>query len=98
MVRPLPRLRRTAQPQRPIRWLHQLSDLLTQAALAQRLERGQAEVSVGQRRLRQRISTAQRLLDPLPPALRNPAAAADRFWQLLRWGGLGMLLSTWLRP
>lgn len=100
MVRPLPQPRHPRRPHRPIRWLHQLSDLLTQATLAQRLARTQGgqDGAVAERRLRQRIGIAQRLLDPLPPGLRNPTNAAEGFWRLLRWGGVGMLLAAWLRP
>lgn len=98
MARPSGRRRRPTPSLRPIRWLHQLSDLLSQASLAQQLERGGSDAGVVQRRLKQRISTAQRLLDPLPAGLRHPEAGSERFWRLLRWGGLGLLLGAWLRP
>lgn len=88
--------RRHRHPQRPIRWLHQLSDLLTQATFAQQLDRAEADVGVRQRRFRQRIATARRLLDPLPTGLRNPDLTQERFWRILRWSGVGMLLAAWL--
>jgi hypothetical protein len=52
----------------------------------------------GERRRQQRLSIAQRLLDPLPLALRPRDAAAERFWKVLRWGGLGLLLARLLSP
>jgi len=50
------------------------------------------------RRRLQRLTIAQRLLDPLPQALRPREAARERFWILLRWGGLGLLLARLLSP
>ncbi|MFM7268919.1 MAG: hypothetical protein ACKOZT_10095 [Cyanobium sp.] len=52
----------------------------------------------GERRRLQRLTIAQRLLDPLPQALRPREAASERFWILLRWGGLGLLLARLLSP
>ncbi len=48
------------------------------------------------RRRRQRLSLAQRLLDPLPQGLRSPDQGAERFWRAIRWGGPGLLLGLWL--
>ncbi|MFM8606238.1 MAG: hypothetical protein ACKOBY_12100 [Cyanobium sp.] len=48
------------------------------------------------RRRRQRLSLAQRLLDPLPQGLRSPDQSAERFWRAIRWGGPGLLLGLWL--
>jgi hypothetical protein len=69
----------------PIRLLHVLDGLLSQANLT---TRGQGAV---QRRQRQRLALTQRLLDPLP----GPLARANLFWRGLRWGTLGLLLA-WL--
>ncbi len=41
-----------------------------------------------ERRRRQHLALSQRLLDPLPEALRSRDHGADRFWSALRWGGL----------
>jgi len=48
------------------------------------------------RRRRQRLALAQRLLDPLPPSLLPTSHQGERFWQALRWGSAGMLLTLWL--
>ena len=56
------------------------------------------QASSTQRRRRQRLSIAQRLLDPLPAALRPADRGAERFWEALRWGGVGILLAWWLSP
>ncbi len=45
------------------------------------------------RRRRQRLALAQRLLDPLPSGLRSSRQGAERFWQAVRWGGLGLILA-----
>ena len=74
--------------------LHPLEDLL---ALSQRPPGSQESGSSAQRRQRQRLALAQRLLDPLPTALVAPEAAADRFWTVLRWGGLGLILARLLQ-
>ncbi len=52
--------------------------------------------SVARRRRRQQLALAQRLLDPLPPALRAPNGNGETFWRAVRWGGLGLLLARWL--
>ena len=80
-----------AQPVRqPVRLLHLLDGLLTQASLARR------STGVGQRRQRQRLALTQRLLDPLPKEL-APANHAERlFWRGLRWGTGGFLIAWWL--
>jgi hypothetical protein len=49
------------------------------------------------RRRRQRLALVQRLLDPLPAGLQPPDAQAERFWRIVRWGGLGVLLAWGLR-
>lgn len=78
-----------ASGQRPPRLLHLLDALHAQAALAQRSS------GVQQRRERQRLALAQRLLDPLPPQLGPPQRLALTFWHGLRWGTLGLLIA-WL--
>ncbi len=49
------------------------------------------------RRRRQRLALAQRLLDPLPQGLRSSRLGAERFWQGLRWGGLGLIVACLLQ-
>jgi hypothetical protein len=78
--------------QRPVRLLHLLDALVTPWLDPERSS------GLRQRRLRQRQALAQRLLDPLPPALAAPLAADALFWRALRWGGLGLLLALLLRP
>lgn len=79
-------------PRRPVRLLHLLDGLLSQASLARRSS------GAAQRRHRQRLALAQRLLDPLPPELIPPGGGTDRFWRGLRWGTLGLVLAWLLRP
>lgn len=74
---------------RPIRLLHLLDGLLTQAAL----EGGSR--GVVQRRQRQRLALTQRLLDPLPRPLAPPLRIELLFWRGLRWATAGLLLA-WL--
>lgn len=74
--------------------LHPLEDLL---ALTQRPVAPLETSGRSQRRQRQRQALAQRLLDPLPAGLVAPEAAADRFWTVLRWGGLGLILARLLQ-
>jgi hypothetical protein len=78
--------------QRPVRVLHLLDGLFTQASQAGR-SRG-----VAARRQRQRLALSQRLLDPLPRGLTPPDQGSRLFWQALRWGGMGLLLTWLLRP
>jgi hypothetical protein len=52
-----------------------------------------AETSAAMRRRRQRLGLVQRLLDPLPAGLLAPEAQAERFWRIVRWAGLGVLLA-----
>jgi hypothetical protein len=79
------------QRQRPIRLLHQLDGLLTQALDPARCQ------GVQQRRQRQRQALAQRLLDPLPAVLAPRVRADELLWRALRWGGLGLMLALWLK-
>ena len=87
--------RRSRQPafprQRVSGVLHHLAALLNLAG-----RRPLAGNGTPQRRRRQRLSLAQRLLDPLPSALRPPDQGAERFWRAIRWGGPGLLLARWL--
>jgi hypothetical protein len=54
-----------------------------------------SEAGAPMRRRRQRLALAQRLLDPLPPGLHPQGGGVERFWRIVRWGGLG-LLAAWL--
>lgn len=74
--------------------MHPLEDLL---ALAQAPDNSQDNGGSAQRRQKQRLALAQRLLDPLPTGLANPEAASERFWTVLRWGGLGLILARLLQ-
>lgn len=71
--------------------LHHLAALLNLAG-----RRPQAGNGALLRRRRQRLSLAQRLLDPLPPALQPLDQGAERFWRAIRWGGPGLLLGWWM--
>jgi hypothetical protein len=73
--------------------LHHLAAVI---GLASRRGTGEAPLAAPMRRRRQRLALAQRLLDPLPAALRAPGSDGERFWQALRWGGIGMLIAWWL--
>lgn len=73
--------------------LHPLEALLTRAQHSQAGERG----GRAQRRRRQQLALARRLLDPLPPALRPSEVGRERFWTVLRWGGAGLLVARLLR-
>lgn len=74
--------------------LHPLEDLI---AFSQSPPGPQATGRL-QRRRRQRLALAQRLLDPLPPGLMAPETSSERFWTVLRWGGLGLILARLLQP
>jgi hypothetical protein len=78
--------------QRPVRLLHLLDGIFTQASLA-----GRSSGLAG-RRQRQRLALSQRLLDPLPRELAPADHGSQLFWRGLRWGGLGLLLAWLLRP
>lgn len=87
--------RRTHQPalprQRVSGVLHHIATLLNLAG-----RRPQVGSGAPLRRRRQRLSLAQRLLDPLPTPLRPPDQGTERFWRAIRWGGPGLLLAWWL--
>lgn len=78
--------------QRPVRVLHLLDGLFTQASLAR------SSSGVAGRRQRQRLALSQRLLDPLPRELAPGDLGSQLFWRGLRWGGLGLLLAWLLQP
>ncbi len=80
------------QRHQPVRLLHRLEGLFLQASLTSRSS------GVQQRRERQRLALAQRLLDPLPPELTQPGRSNLLFWRCLRWGTLGMLITLGLKP
>jgi len=82
------RAQRSLSGLQPPRVLHQLAALMSLPVQT----RGSSGVAL--RRQRQRLALAQRLLEAMPPEL-LPAGGAERFWRVLRWGGLGMLLA-WL--
>jgi hypothetical protein len=91
--------RRGPRPDTSPRLLHHLQALLALAsppAQASKAKR-QEPVSRSERRRRQHLALSQRLLDPLPEALRPSGLEANLFWIALRWGGCGMLLAMVLR-
>jgi hypothetical protein len=94
MPSPTRRGRRSARPTPSPRLLHHLQALL---ALATRpvppARSGDDPGSRAERRRRQHLALSQRLLDPLPEALRGRGHGAQRFWVALRWGGCGMVLA-----
>ena len=75
----------------PIRLLHLLDGLLTQASLTAKSS------GVNQRRQRQRFELTQRLLDPLPEQLAPPYRQEVLFWRGLRWATAGLLLAWILK-
>jgi hypothetical protein len=89
------RARRTLRPtpRRP----GVLQPLAAVLALAQRPQPSLETSGTAQRRQSQRLALAQRLLDPLPSTLISPAAARERFWVVLRWGGLGLIVARLLQ-
>lgn len=78
--------------QRPVRLLHLLDGLFTQASLARH------STGVGERRQMQRLALTQRLLDPLPSDLVQSGRGRVLFWEALRWGTAGLVLAWLLRP
>ena len=77
------------QVRQPIRLLHLLDGVLTQASLTV------ASSGVSQRRQHQRLALTQRLLDPLPGQLVPPYRQEVIFWRGLRWVTAGLLMA-WL--
>jgi hypothetical protein len=75
----------------PIRLLHLLDGLLTQASLTAKSS------GVNQRRQRQRLELTQRLLDPMPERLAPPYSQEVLFWRGLRWATAGLLLAWILK-
>lgn len=76
---------------RPIRLLHLLDGVLTQASLTRHSS------GVILRRQRQRLALTQRLLDPLPEALMPQGRVEVVFWHGLRWTTAGLLLAWVLK-
>lgn len=70
--------------------------LLHTIALLHGLGTARSGSGSGERRRRQHLNIAQRLLDPLPEGLRPQDAASTLFWRILRWGGMGLLVARWL--
>ncbi|MFN9990523.1 MAG: hypothetical protein ACK549_09795 [Cyanobacteriota bacterium] len=93
-------MRRGSQRRRPDpspRLLHHLQALL--AVTGRPVGRGRSEGHTpgrAERRRRQHLALSQRLLDPLPEALRSTGRGAEQFWSALRWGGCGMVLALLL--
>lgn len=90
--------RRHARPQPAPRLLHHLQALLAFAGRPASSGEPSRDQPLGrsERRRRQHLALSQRLLDPLPEALRSAAQGGDRFWTVLRWGGCGMVLAQLL--
>ena len=84
-----PQSRRTPSLPRGPRLLHHLGQLHSLAA-------GRTSGGSRERRRRQHLSMAQRLLDPLPAALVSPEVGSEQFWRICRWGGAGLLLARLL--
>ena len=76
----------------------QLPRLIEAVAVLHGLAGARPGSGTAERRRLQQLSIAQRLLDPLPAALRPRDDGRERFWQALRWGGLGLLLARLLSP
>ena len=76
---------------RPIRLLHLLDALLSQAGVASQGS------GVFQRRQRQRLALMQLLLNPWPGTLHQCNRVDGLFWRGLRWGTLGLLVAWLLR-
>jgi hypothetical protein len=91
--------RRGPRPDPSPRLLHHLQALLTLATPPARAAKAKRQdpVSRSERRRRQHLALSQRLLDPLPEALRPSGLEANLFWIALRWGGCGMVLAMVLR-
>jgi len=90
-------LRRLSRLHPAPRLLHHLQALLALAGRpAVPTPSGDQPLGRSERRRRQHLALSQRLLDPLPEALRSKDQGADRFWTALRWGGCGMVLAQWL--
>jgi len=82
------------RPEPSPRLLHHLQALLAFSGRpAGASSGGDQPAGRSDRRRRQHLALTQRLLDPLPRALRTSDQGADRFWQALRWGGSGMVLA-----
>jgi hypothetical protein len=87
-----PRFKRVPPRPASTALLHHLAAVLNLAV--RRLP--EADSAAPLRRRRQRLSLAQRLLNPLPAGLRSAELGSERFWLAIRWGGPGLLLGWWL--
>ena len=87
-------LERSLQRPRPLRWTHLFARFFSLAERARHPDIGGA--SVANRRLQQRLAMAQRLMEALPAALTPGTTIADRFWQVVRWAGLGLVIARLL--
>lgn len=85
---------RTGQRHRPLRWTHLFASLFSLAERARHPDLG--GLSVANRRLQQRLSLAQRLMEAMPPSLTPGRTIGDRFWEVIRWGGLGLVMARLL--
>jgi hypothetical protein len=75
------------------RLLHHIQAVLAIAATSRSAQPAkQPALGRAERRRRQHLALGQRLLDPLPEALRAPDRGGERFWAALRWGGCGMVV------
>jgi hypothetical protein len=89
--------RQGSRPDSSPRLLHHLQALLVLATRSERITRPrEPSLSRAERRRQQHLALSQRLLDPLPPALRGADRGAERFWSALRWGGCGLLVARLL--
>jgi hypothetical protein len=84
---------RRRRPRRGSGVLHPMAAILNLAGRRLPAE----EAGAPMRRRRQRLALVQRLLDPLPAALQPLDGPSERFWRIVRWGGLGVLLAWILR-
>ena len=92
---PRPRaLERQQHRPRPLRWTHLFARLFALAERSRQPEIGGS--SVANRRLQQRLALAQRLIEALPAPLSPGSGSAERFWQALRWGGVGLVIARLL--
>ena len=94
MSSPTGRGRRRPRPDSSPRLLHHLQALLALGTPPSGVSKAkQGPVGRAERRRRQHLALSQRILDPLPQALRPTGGGAEKFWIILRWGGCGMVLA-----
>jgi hypothetical protein len=89
--------RRRPRPETSPRLLHHLQALLALTGRPAVVARSDDHLpGRSERRRRQHLALSQRLLDPLPEALRSSTHGSDHFWTAIRWGGCGMVLAYWM--